>query len=172
MLHKGYLDQIGVEFRQKLIGAIVNWPTPNWKTFMGSMGLFEGIFGPFWGYFLVLFQTFVVLMLQRGNLIGVEFCQQVIGAIVNLPTLKRRTLRGSIVHGPFWGCFCAFFLTFLALMLQKGYLDQIGVEFHPKLIHGIVNWHTPSRRTLKESMSLFEGILGLWAQAFNVIPKT
>ena len=31
----------------KLIGAIVNWPTPNWKTFMGSMGLFEGIFGPF-----------------------------------------------------------------------------------------------------------------------------
>ena len=48
-------------------------------------------------------------------------------------------------------------------MLQKGYLDQIGVEFHPKLIHGIVNWHTPSRRTLKESMSLFEGILGLFS---------
>ena len=47
MLQRGYLDQIGVEFRQKLIGAIVNWPTPNWKTFMGSMGLFEGIFGPF-----------------------------------------------------------------------------------------------------------------------------
>ena len=54
-------------------------------------------------------------MLQRGNLIGVEFCQQVIGAIVNLPTLKRRTLN--------------------------------------------------------ESMSLFEGILGLWAQAFDVIPE-
>ena len=108
MLQRGYLDQIGVEFRQKLIGAIVNWPTPNWKTFMGSMGLFEGIFGPFWGYFLVLFLTFVVLMLQRGNLIGVEFCQQVIGAIVNLPTLKRRTLRGSIVHGPFWVFLCLF----------------------------------------------------------------
>ena len=30
------------------------------------------------------------------------------------------------------------FLTFLALMLQKGYLDQIGVEFHPELIYGIV----------------------------------
>ena len=46
MLHKGYLDQIGVEIHQKLIVAIVNWPTPNWKTFMGSLGLFEGIFGP------------------------------------------------------------------------------------------------------------------------------
>ena len=74
--------------------------------------------------------------------------------------------------GLFEGVFVPFFLTFLALMLQKGYLDQIGVEFLPKLIHGIVNWHTPSRWTLKESMSLFEGILGLWAQAFNVIPKT
>ena len=47
MLQKGYLDQIGIEFGQKLIGTIVNWPTPSWKTFMGSMGLFEGIFGPF-----------------------------------------------------------------------------------------------------------------------------
>ena len=52
MLQRGYLDQIGVEFRQKFIGAIVNWPTPNWKTFMGSMGLFEGIFWAFLRVFL------------------------------------------------------------------------------------------------------------------------
>ena len=76
MLQKGYLDQIVVEFHQKLIGAIVNWPTPNWKTFLGSMGLLEGIFGPF-------FLTSQVLMLQKG-------------AIVNLPNLKRRTLWGSM----------------------------------------------------------------------------
>ena len=58
MLHKGYVYRIGVEFHHKLIVAIVNWPTPNWKTFMGSMGLFEGIFGPLLGYFLVFFSTF------------------------------------------------------------------------------------------------------------------
>ena len=57
---------------------------------------------------MVLFLTFVVLMLQRGNLIGVEFCQQVIGAIVNLPTLKRRTLRGSMGLFEFEGVFVPF----------------------------------------------------------------
>ena len=36
-LHKGYLDQIGVEFNQKLIGAIVNWPTPNLKRVQGVL---------------------------------------------------------------------------------------------------------------------------------------
>ena len=44
MLEKGYLDQIGVEFCQQVIGAIVNIKQ---ETLRGSMGLFEGIFGPF-----------------------------------------------------------------------------------------------------------------------------
>ena len=108
LLQRGYLDQIGVEFRQKLIGAIVNWPSPNWETFMGSMGLFEGIFGPF-------------------------------------------------------------FLTSRVLMLQKGYLDQIGVEFCKQVIDAIVNI---KQETLRRSMGLFEGILGLWARVFDLIPKT
>ena len=43
MLQKGYLDQIGVEFRQQVIGAIVNLPNLKWRTLRGSMGLFEGI---------------------------------------------------------------------------------------------------------------------------------
>ena len=47
MLQKGYLDQIGIEFHQKLIGAIVNWPTQNRRTLWGSMVLFEGILGLF-----------------------------------------------------------------------------------------------------------------------------
>ena len=47
MLQKGYLGQIEVEFHQKVIGATVNLPTPKWRTLRGSMGLFEGIFGPF-----------------------------------------------------------------------------------------------------------------------------
>ena len=48
-------------------------------------------------------------------------------------------------------------------MLQKGYLDQIGIEFYQQVIGAIVNWHTPNRRTLRESMSLFEGILGFFS---------
>ena len=47
MLHKGYLDQIGVEFRQQVIGAIVNLPILKRRTLKGFMGLFEGIFDPF-----------------------------------------------------------------------------------------------------------------------------
>ena len=43
MLQKGYLDQIGVEFCQQVIGAIVNLPNLKWRTLRGSMGLFEGI---------------------------------------------------------------------------------------------------------------------------------
>ena len=47
MLQKGYLDQIRVEFRQQVIGAIVNLPTLKWRTLRGSIGHFEGIFVPF-----------------------------------------------------------------------------------------------------------------------------
>ena len=51
--------------------------------------------------------------------------------------------------------FWAFFLTFLVLMLQKGYLDQIGVEFHQKWIGAIVNWPTPNWWTIRGFMGLF-----------------
>ena len=54
-------------------------------------------------------------------------------------------------------------------MLQKGYLDQIGVEFCQQVIDAIVNI---KQETLRRSMGLFEGILGLWARVFDVIPKT
>ena len=93
-------------------------------------------------------------MLQKGCLyqIGVEFHQKVIGAIVNLPTPKQRTHRGSKAFSRF---FVAFFITSLVFMLQKVYLDQIGVEFHQKVIDAIVNLPTPKRRTLRGSMGIF-----------------
>ena len=69
MLQKGYLDQIGVEFRQQVIDAIVNLPTLKWRTLRGSMSLFEGI-----------------LMLQKGYLNQNEVTFHVIGPIVNLDT--------------------------------------------------------------------------------------
>ena len=53
-------------------------------------------------------------------------------------------------------------------MLQKGYLDQIGVEFRQQVIDAIVNI---KQETLRRSMGLFAGILGLWARVFDVIPK-
>ena len=45
-------------------------------------------------------------------------------------------------------------------MLQKGYLDQIGVEFCQQVIDAIVNI---KQETLRRSMGLFEGILGLFS---------
>ena len=56
--------------------------------------------------------------------------------------------------GLFEGIFWSFFLTFLVLMLQKGYLDQIGV------IGAIVNLPTLKRRILKGFKGRFEGIFG------------
>ena len=53
-------------------------------------------------------------------------------------------------------------------MLQKGYLDQIGVEFCQQVIDAIVNI---KQETLRRSIGHFEGILGLWARVFDVIPK-
>ena len=55
------------------------------------------------------------------------------------------------------------------MLQKKGYLDQIGVEFCQQVIDAIVNI---KQETLGRSMGLFEGILGLWAQVFDVIPKT
>ena len=37
------------------------------------------------------------------------------------------------------------------MMLQKSCLDQIGVEFHQKVIDTIVNLPTPKRRTIREA---------------------
>ena len=66
------------------------------------------------GVFFSNFPSFVA----TGYLyqIGVEFHQKVIGAIVNLPTPKQRTLRGPWA---FLRVFLAFFLTSLVLVLQK-----------------------------------------------------
>ena len=60
-----------------------------------NLNVLYGVIWTFLCYFLVLFLT------------GVEFCQKVIGAIVNLPTIKRRTLRGSM--DLFEGVFVPFF---------------------------------------------------------------
>ena len=54
-------------------------------------------------------------------------------------------------------------------MLQKGYFNQIGVDFCQKVIGAIVNI---KQEPLRRFMGLFEGILGLWARAFDIISKT
>ena len=46
----GYLYLIGVEFRQQVIGAIVNMPNLKQRTLKGSMGLFEGIGMSVWRF--------------------------------------------------------------------------------------------------------------------------